>query len=35
MTRAKRDHIADGKGVVRDKVPDVGKYIIKIDAIKP
>ena len=35
MTRIKRDHIADGRGVIRDKVPDVGKYTTKVEITKP
>ncbi len=35
MTRAKRNHVPDGHGVVKDEVPEIGKYPVKFDLVRP
>lgn len=35
MTRAKRNHVPDGLGVVRDEVPEIGQYPVKYDLVRP
>jgi hypothetical protein len=35
MTRAKRNHIPDGKGEIRDEVPDAGQYPVKYNLVEP
>jgi len=35
MTRTKRNHVPDGQGIVRDEVPDMGKYPVKFDLVRP
>lgn len=35
ITRTKREHVADGKGVIKDKGPDLTKYSTDINANRP
>jgi len=35
MTRAKRNHVPDGQGVVKDEVPEIGQYPVKYDLVRP